>query len=266
VLMGRFGVTALSLPLLAELQTSLLTLGQLHPLDSGGGEAEVAVGGVAAVEAVVAEEEAAAAADVAEAREWRTGSRPWASDRLAARVRALHRSPPETRLRRAARGGLQSAKAPAARPGAPARARRYLRPAQRVPLARRRHAPGSAPVGPAGPARRAGGSSPKRRSPMSPDDARERLVGAQEAFLRSLLENTEVPPGFDRSDMEAAAEALASTGARARGEVPGEVRCVRGNHPAALKGRAARGWPRLHRGPGSRRTAAGIRAAPGARD
>jgi hypothetical protein len=45
---------------------------------------------------------------------------------------------------------------------------------------------------------------------MPPDDARERLAEAQEAFLRALLEDTEVPPGFDRSDVEAAAESLAS--------------------------------------------------------
>jgi hypothetical protein len=43
-----------------------------------------------------------------------------------------------------------------------------------------------------------------------PGDARDRLAEAQEAFLRSLLENAEAPPGFDRSDVAAAAEALAS--------------------------------------------------------
>jgi hypothetical protein len=50
---------------------------------------------------------------------------------------------------------------------------------------------------------------------MPSDDARHRLAEAQAGFLRALTGSAETPPGFERSDVEAAAEALASKRRRA---------------------------------------------------
>ncbi|HEX5752496.1 MAG TPA: hypothetical protein VFZ09_40195 [Archangium sp.] len=50
---------------------------------------------------------------------------------------------------------------------------------------------------------------------MPSDDARHRLERAQAGFLRALTGSAPSPPGFERSDVEAAAESLASKRRRA---------------------------------------------------